>query len=136
MWVPVRFKFSRRKSTSNVRGSTSASRGSPFTRTRTVIFSATDIFVSCLHTLTAGTPQGDCNRAFHQRSDQGTLIVRGTAHITLRFRCFPRRLGAALSGWLPDPHASQRCLCLIGTTHGSTPDTTTDPPASSTRKPP
>src|SRR6266571_883726 len=63
MCVPVRFNSSRRKSTSNVRGSTAASHGFPFTFTRTGTFSAADIFVTRLHLLSASATSGNARGA-------------------------------------------------------------------------
>src|ERR1700738_1319784 len=113
MCVPVKFKFSRRKSTSSVRGSTSASRGSPFTRIRTAIFSTPDIFVSRLHAFASRTAYRDAQRALHPRRHERALIVRGTAHVTLRFRCFPRCLGRALNRLFVYSVASQLRLSFL-----------------------
>src|SRR6267378_156505 len=97
MWVPVRFKFSRKKSTSSVRGSTNASRASPFTRTRTVTISAPDIFVSRLDAFAPRAPGRDSNSAFHQRPHQRTFIIGRAAHVALRFGGFPRSFGHSLN---------------------------------------
>src|SRR6267143_1272877 len=83
--VPVRLKCSRSNSTSRVRGSTSASRGSPLTRTRTRTFSASDIFVPRLYVFTARPPQRDCDRPLDENGDQDALVIRGPPHVVLRF---------------------------------------------------
>src|SRR5260370_1664296 len=114
MCVPVRFRFSRKNSTSSVRGSTTALRGSPFTRPRTEPVSTPAIFVSCLHSLAASAAQRDAERALHQCRHQRTLIVRGTAHVALRFGRFPCCFGRALNRLPVDFLATQlpfRALC-------------------------
>src|SRR5260370_18788842 len=75
MCVPVRFRFSRKNSTSSVRGSTNAFRGSPFTRTRTGTVSTPDIFLFFLHSLAATAAQPDPERALDQCRHQPTPIV-------------------------------------------------------------
>src|SRR2546426_12223028 len=84
MCVPVRFNSSRRKSTSNARGSTAASHGFPFTFTRTGTFSAADIFVTRLHLLSASAAGGNADGALYEHRDQPSLVLRRAAHIALR----------------------------------------------------
>src|SRR3981081_3001085 len=110
MCVPVRFKFSRKKSTSNVRGSTNASRASPFTRTCTVTISAPDIFVSRLDAFAPRPPGRDSNSAFHQRPHQRPLVIRRAAHIALRFGGVPRSFGPSLNRLPIDLFPSQLVL--------------------------
>src|ERR1700674_252967 len=114
MCVPVKFRFSRKNSTSSVRGSTSASRGLLFTRMHTETFSTPDIFVSRLHAFAARAPHRGSNRALHQRRHQCALVIRGTAHVALRFGRFPRRFSRALNRLPIDLLAAQlgfRLLC-------------------------
>src|SRR5713226_7707226 len=96
MCVPVKFRFSRRNSTSNVRGSTLASRAAPFTRTRTATFLSSDIFVTTLHAFPASPAYRDSHGLLHQRGHQRAFIVRGTAHVTWRFGCFASRFARTL----------------------------------------
>src|ERR1700687_5260067 len=107
MWVPVRFNCSRRNSTSSVRGSTTASRRWPFTRIRTSVFSTPDIFVSSLHTLTAGSAHGDSDGTLHQRRHQHSLVIRGTAHIALRLGSVPHCVRSPLDGLIVEFLAGQ-----------------------------
>src|ERR1700730_1946432 len=110
MCVPVRFKFSRKKSTSRVRGSTTASRGSPVTRMRTVNFSTAYMFSTSLPPFSASTPYLAPNSTLNQSRDQRALVLRRTAHIALRFSRFPRRLSRPLNRLAVDLFPSQLTL--------------------------
>src|SRR5215469_16469798 len=99
MCVPVRFKWSRKNSTSRVRGSTAASRNSPFTRMRTRVLSAADIFVSCLHAFAARSPRRDAYRSPHQCRNQPAFVFGGATHVALWFGGVLSRFGSALNGF-------------------------------------
>src|SRR5580693_9708463 len=96
MCVPVKLKCSRSSSTRRVRGSTSASRGSPLTRTRTGIFSTADIFVTCLNLFTARSSNGNSDGALDEGGNQHAFIICGAAHIVLRLRRGARSFDGAL----------------------------------------
>src|SRR2546422_4062060 len=110
MCVPVRFNSSRRKSTSNVRGSTPASHGFPFTFTRTGTFSAADIFVTRLHLLSASAAGGNANGALYEHRDQPSLVLRRAAHIALRLGGCASRLCSGFDGLRGELRAAQRRL--------------------------
>src|SRR6266436_8450499 len=111
--VPVRLKCSRSNSTSRVRGSTSASRGSPLTRTRTRIFSTPDIFVSRLNLFPARPPRRDSNCPLDESGDQDAFVIRGASHVVLRFRGRARRFGGALDPLLLEFFPLQSFLGLF-----------------------
>src|SRR6266852_9185329 len=110
MGVPDRVNSSRRKSTSNVRGSTVASHGFPFTFTCTGTFSAADIFVTRLHLLSASATSGNANGALYQHGHKPSLILRRAAHIALRLGSCAGRLGSGFDGLRGELRAAQRRL--------------------------
>src|SRR4029077_5063074 len=93
-----------------VRGSTSASRASPFTRIRTRIFSASDIFVSCLHLLSPCPARRDADGALHQRRNERPFVVGRAAHIALRFGGFARGFRSLLNRLVADRLSLKRGL--------------------------
>src|SRR5260370_8445818 len=101
MCVPVRFNSSRIKSTSNVRGSTAASHGFPFTFTRTGTFSTADIFVTRLHLLSASAASGNANGAPYEHRHKPSLVLRRAAHIALRLGSCPGRFSGPFHAPLP-----------------------------------
>src|SRR5206468_13090237 len=98
--VPVRLKCSRSNSTSSVRGSTSASRGSPLTRTRTRIFSASGIFVSRLNVFPARPAHRDSDRPFDEGTHQDAFVICGAPHVVLRFGGRAHRFDGAIDSLL------------------------------------
>src|SRR2546427_10123725 len=110
MCVPVRFNSSRRKSTSNARGSTAASHGFPFTFTRTGTFSAADICATRLPLLSASAAGGNANGALYEPRDQPSLVLRRAAHIALRLGGCASRLGSGFDGLRGELRAAQRRL--------------------------
>src|SRR5260370_1896087 len=110
MCVPVRFNSSRIKSTSNVRGSTAASHGFPFTFTRTGTFSAADIFVTRLHLLSASAASGNANGALYEHGHKPSLVLRRAAHIALRLGGCPSRPCSGFDGPRRELPAPQRRL--------------------------
>src|SRR2546427_6848620 len=110
MCVPVRFNSSRRKSTSNVRGSTPASHGFPFTFTRTGTFSAADICATRLPLLSASAAGGNANGALYEPRDQPSLVLRRAAHIALRLGGCASRLCSGFDGLRGELRSAQRRL--------------------------
>src|SRR5690242_16297113 len=111
--VPVRLRCSRKNSTSSVRGSTSATRASPFTRTRTRIFLASGILMPRIHRFTASPPRRDPDSAFHQGSCQHPLVIRRSAHVALRICRRPCRINCNANILLIQRLPPQRCLRLL-----------------------
>src|SRR6266850_2007657 len=113
MCVPVRLKCSRSNSTSRVRGSTSASRGSPLTRTRTRIFSASGIFVPRLNVFPARPAHRNSDGPLEESGDQDALVIRGASHVVLRFRGRAHRFDGAFDPLLLEFFPTQGFLRLF-----------------------
>src|SRR6266850_2240476 len=112
--VPVRLKCSRSNSTSRVRGSTSASRGSPLTRTRTRMFSASNIFVPRLNVFPVRPPHRDSYGPLDESGDQNAFVIRGAPHVVLRFSGRARRFDGAFNPLLLEflpPQSFLRLFC-------------------------
>src|SRR5260370_6115358 len=118
MCVPVRLRCSRRNSTRSVRGSTSASRASPLTRTRTITFLTSDIFMPCFHLFTARAACGDADGALDERRHQRAFVLRGTPHIALRFRSSPRGFRGSPNILLAKRLSAHRCFRFLGADGG------------------
>src|SRR5260370_29161761 len=115
--VPVRLRCSRRNSTSNVRGSTSALRTSPFTRARRRIFLTSDIFMPCFHGLAAGAARCDADGALDESSHQHAFVICRTAHVALWVRRRPRSVCGGPNILFLERFAAQRrfrFLCTDG----------------------
>src|SRR5256885_16623826 len=90
MWVPVMFRFSRRKWTRSVRASTSTSCGTPLTVTWILCVRCPLLVVGAVATAMSLPSRGACDgfadRALREHADNVELVLGRTAQIRPRLR--------------------------------------------------